>query len=59
MRKKQQKSQAVSRLYTSVLLVLLAFVAVVAATMVFHCGSCQGQNHEPGHYCGFGSSYGS
>ena len=33
MRKKQQKSQAVSRLYTSVLLVLLAFVAVVAATV--------------------------
>ena len=35
MRKKQQKSQAVSRLYTSVLLVLLAFVAVVAATVAW------------------------
>ena len=35
MRKKQQKSQAVSRLYTSVLLVLLAFVAVVAAAVAW------------------------
>lgn len=35
MRKKQQKSQAAGRLYTSVLLVLLAFVAVVAATVAW------------------------
>ena len=55
MRNTEQKNQAGKRLYTSILLALLAFVAVV----VFHCRQGEGQDHESGGYRRFRSSDGS